>query len=94
MSQKKIIFFIIVGIVLLALIAGVLYLSNQKQTQKASGNLVVWINEGTTEAFNKLITGFHEADPENKKISITVEKKTSNPDNYRTTLLNTLADDE
>lgn len=94
MSQKKIIFFIIVGIVLLALIAGVLYLSNQKQTQKASGNLVVWINEGTTESFNKLITGFHEADPENKKISITVEKKTSNPDNYRTTLLNTLADDE
>lgn len=92
MSQKKIIFFVIIGIIILAIIGWIFALWNQKKTVVSSANLTIWINEWTTEEFNKLIDWFHAASKDNAKIQIQVEKKTSDTDKYRTLLLQTLAD--
>lgn len=92
MSTKKIIFFIITGIISLAVLVGMFLLSQDNPQKNASWSITIWINNGTTEGFNKIIDAFHKSSPENKKISINVEKKTSDPEKYRTLLLNTLAD--
>lgn len=92
MSIKKIIFFIITGIIILGITVGMFILSQQKPKTVASWTVTVWINNWTTEKFNKIIEAFHKQNPENKKITINVEKKTSDPEKYRTLLLNTLAD--
>lgn len=92
MSQKKIIFLIIVGILSALLVFGLLFLGNKKPNTTQSADLTLWINEGTSEDFQKLITGFQSSAPEYKKINITVQKKPNDAEKYRTILLQTLAD--
>lgn len=95
MSQRKIIFLIIVGIVLTALVAGLLLLTNQKPKTTNSGSLSIWINEGTTEDFQKLIDGFYAYSPANKNIKITAHKEASTTvAGYNTRLLQTIANGE
>lgn len=92
MSTRKIIFFIIVWIITISLLIWVFILSNNKPNNKWSGNITIWINNWTTDDFQKIIDWFYQDNSENKKIHITVEKKTSDPEKYRTLLLSTLAD--
>lgn len=93
MAQKKIIFLIIVGIVLVALGVGLTMLNSKEKKVVTSGKVTIWINEGTTENFQKLIDGFHAASPDNKNIQVTVEKKsTTTTSGYNTLLLTAIAD--
>jgi hypothetical protein len=52
----------------------------------------IWIQNGTTESYESLITGFKEFAPEYKGTDIIIEKKTTDPIRYRTLLLSTMAD--
>ncbi|MBX9809840.1 extracellular solute-binding protein [Candidatus Gracilibacteria bacterium] len=92
MSQKKIIFFIIAGIILVSLIAGIAYISGQTKTEKVQGSIKIWINDGTTESYASLIEGFRQYAPEFKSVEIVFEKQSSDPDRYRTLLLSTLTE--
>jgi hypothetical protein len=56
MSTKKIIFFIILGIVLFSTIFGIYYISSQSQQQEApTGSIKIWITAGTSEGYQDLI---------------------------------------
>ena len=92
MSQKKIIFLIIVGLVILITIVGISYLTREKKTEVSQESIKIWITEGTTEAYMPLIEGFKKYAPEYSKIDITIEKQPSDADRYRTLLLSTLAE--
>lgn len=91
MSQRKIIFLIIAAIAFLAL-AFWLYRLSQKSTQKTDvpASITIWINDGTSDAYAKLIEGFKKYAPEYKKMDITVEKQSSDSDRYRTLLLSSI----
>jgi ABC-type glycerol-3-phosphate transport system substrate-binding protein len=91
MSQKKIIFFVIVGLILVSLIATVVYISKQKKaTNIIPVSLKIWITDGTSDAYKPLIEGFKKYAPEYNKTTIVVEKQTNDADRYRTLLLSTL----
>lgn len=92
MSQKKIIFFIIAGIILVSLIAWIAYISGQTKTEKVQWSIKIWINDGTTESYASLIEGFRQYAPEYKSVDIVFEKQSSDPDRYRTLLLSTLTE--
>lgn len=93
MAQRKIIFFVIVGIVVLGIVGIITLLNNNsKQSVNAPNELKVWITEGTSEEFQKVIADFKKFAPEYKNMKITVEKKTENPDTYRNLLLTTMSD--
>lgn len=93
MANKKIIFLIITAIVVLALGIGLFMLNAKEEKKPVAGQLKIWINEWTTEDFQKLIDGFNNAAPENKKISVVVEKKSSTTTSgYNTLLLTAIAD--
>ena len=93
MSQKKIIFFVIVGLVLVSLIATVVYISKQKKTTSTTTtSLKIWITDGTTDSYKLLIDGFKKYAPEYNNTDIIVEKQTSDADRYRTLLLSTLTE--
>ena len=93
MSPKKIIFLVIVVLVFVALGIGFMYLANQKPKQVISGKITVWINEGLTDDFEKVIKAFHDADPANKNIQVEVEKKSSTTvSGYNSLLLRAIAD--
>ena len=91
MSQKKIIFFVIVGLILVSLIATVAYISRQKKTTNTvPASLKIWITDGTTDSYKSLIEGFKKYAPEYSKTDIILEKQTNDADRYRTLLLSTL----
>ncbi|MBC7504026.1 extracellular solute-binding protein [Candidatus Gracilibacteria bacterium] len=93
MSPKKIIFFVIVGSLLLALILAVVYISKQKkETNTAPDSLKIWITEGTSDSYKSLIEGFKKYAPEYTKTNIVVEKQSSDAERYRTLLLSTLTE--
>lgn len=93
MSQKKIIFFVIIGIIVLATIIGFTYISNQQQNKKPKTNTMkIWITDGTTESYQKLIDGFKKYAPEYAKTEIIIEKQNSDADRYRTLLLSTVTE--
>jgi maltose-binding protein MalE len=93
MSQKKIIFFIIIGSLFLALIVAVAYISRQKkETNTAPSSLKIWITEGTTDSYKDIIEGFKKYAPEYNKTEIIIEKQTNDADRYRTLLLSTLTE--
>ena len=93
MSPKKIIFLVVVMLVFVALGIGFMYLANQKPKQVISGKITVWINEGLTDDFEKVIKAFHDADPANKNIQVEVEKKSSTTvSGYNSLLLRAIAD--
>ena len=93
MSPKKIIFLIIVIFVMVSLGFGLMYLANQQPEKKISGKVTVWVNEGTTDDFQKIITAFHEVDPANKNIQVEVEKKSSTTvSGYNSLVLRAIAD--
>lgn len=93
MANKKIIFLIIVGIIVAILGVGLLFLSNsEKKPQNTSGSVKIWINDGTTEDFQKLIDGFYASSPAHRNIAISVEKKsTTTTSGYNTMLLTAIA---
>lgn len=91
MSQKKIIFFVIVVLIFVSLIATVVYISRQKKaTNTIPVSLKIWITDGTSDSYKTLIEGFKKYAPEYNKTTIVVEKQTSDADRYRTLLLSTL----
>ena len=93
MSPKKIIFFVIVGSMLLALIGTIIYISKQKkETSTAPESLKIWITDGTSESYKSIIEGFKKYAPEYSKTNIVVEKQSSDADRYRTLLLSTLTE--
>jgi ABC-type glycerol-3-phosphate transport system substrate-binding protein len=92
MSQKKIIFLIILGVIALLLIGGMSYISNSKKTIKNTESLKIWITEWTTESYDKIIEWFQKYAPEYGKTTITIEKQTNDADRYRTLLLGTLTE--
>lgn len=93
MSQKKIIFLVIVGILALSIIIGFTYISNQQQKKKPStGTIKIWITDGTTESYQGIIDGFKKYAPEYARTEILIEKQTSDPDRYRTLLLSTITE--
>ncbi len=93
MSHKKIIFFIIIGCLLVALIVAVAYISRQKkETNTAPTSLKIWITDGTTDSYKSIIEGFKKYAPEYNKTDIIIEKQTSDADRYRTLLLSTLTE--
>jgi CHASE3 domain sensor protein len=55
MSQKKIIFLVIVGLVVLITIIGISYLTSEKKPVVSQESIKIWITEGTTEAYMPLI---------------------------------------
>lgn len=77
LSNKKIIFLAIVGVVVLLLAIGLFSLNNKDTKVVTAGTVNVWINEGTTDDFQKLVAGFHAADPENRKIQIIPTRQSS-----------------
>lgn len=94
MSQKKIIFFIILGIVLLAMIIGFTYIWNQQQHKKkpSASSMKIWITDGTTESYQKLIDGFKKYAPEYARTDIIIKKQSSDSERYRTLLLSTITE--
>ncbi len=93
MSPRKIFFFIIVGVLFLAMIVTILYISWQKKvTNQTSWSLKIWITDGTTESYSALIEGFRKYAKEYAKTDIIIEKQTSDADRYRTILLSTLTE--
>jgi hypothetical protein len=94
MSPRKILFFVITGIIILSIIIGVIILSNkEKVTKEIPKNLRIWITDGTSESYNDIISGFKKFAPEYANTNIVVEKKTTDPILYRTLLLSTIADE-
>lgn len=90
MSQKKIIFLVIVGILALSIIIGFAYISNKQQNAKPkTSTMKIWITDGTSESYQKLVDGFKKYAPEYARTEILIEKQTSDPDRYRTLLLST-----
>lgn len=93
MSPKKIIFFSILGVLLLVFIGAALYLSSKDEKVPTTNTpLKIWITEGTSDSYNSLIEGFKKYAPEYANTEIIVEKQVSNPDRYRTLILSTLTD--
>lgn len=94
MSQKKIIFFVIVGIISVLALIGIFLLTNQSSNKKtnSAAELAIWINEWTQEDFKKLEAGFHKYAPEYKNITITPTKQPNDADRYRSYLLQTIAE--
>ncbi len=45
MAQRKIIFFIIIGIIGILLAWGILALNSEKKAPSATGNLTIWLKE-------------------------------------------------
>lgn len=93
MSPKKIIFFIVAGVITLGIIITIVVLSNRKKDIVAvPASMKIWIQNGTTETYDTLIAWFKEYAPEYKNTDIVFEKKTTDPIRYRTLLLSTMAD--
>lgn len=93
MAQRKIIFFIIVWVVFVGIIFAIMMLNKKRsETVNTSGEIKVWITEGTSDDFQKVINGFKKFSPEHKNIKVTVEKKTNDPDKYRILLLSTMTE--
>lgn len=92
MSQRKILFFVIVGVVLISIVIAVNLISKKNVKVEIPSSLTIWINDGTTESYKGIIDGFKSYAPEYAKMNIVFEKKTSDPSQYRTLLLNTFAD--
>jgi ABC-type glycerol-3-phosphate transport system substrate-binding protein len=93
MSQKKIIFFIAIGLLICLMGGWFFLLKNQATTQSTlPKNLKIWIKDGITEDYSSLIEGFRSYAPEYAKVNIIFEKKTTDPVLYRTLLLSTMAD--
>ncbi len=92
MSQRKILFFVIVGVVLVSVVITINIIGKKKPQIETPKALTIWIDEGTTEAYKDIIDGFKKYAPEYAKTTITFEKKTSDPVQYRTLLLNTFSD--
>ncbi len=67
--------------------------NENKNKNSAPKTLTLWINEGTTESYKGIIDGFKEYAPDYAKTTIIIEKKTQDPGQYRTLLLNTMAND-
>ena len=95
MSQRKIIFFIIVGILTLGVIIGFTYISNQQQNKNkkvSTKTITIWITDGTTESYKSIIEGFKKYAPEYKNTEIIVEKQTNDTNRYRNMLLSTFTE--
>lgn len=92
MSQRKVLFFVIIGIVLVAIVIGINAMRQKQTTTTVPSTLTIWINEGTSESYKNIIAGFKTYAPEYTKMNIVVEKKPSDAVQYRTILLNTIAD--
>jgi maltose-binding protein MalE len=94
MSPRKILFFVITGILVLSIIIGMIILSNkQKVVKEIPKSLRIWITDWTSESYKDIIAGFKKYAPEYANTDIVVEKKTTDPVLYRTLLLSTIADE-
>lgn len=92
MAQRKIIFFIIIGIIGILLAFGIMALNKETKPTTVKGNLTIWLKEWTTEDFQKIIDGFKTYAPEYKNTVINVEKKVEDTEKYRNLLLTTMSD--
>lgn len=93
MSQRKIIFFIILGILTIGIAIGFTYISNQQQSKKTSTKTItIWITDGTTESYKNIIQGFKKYAPEYKNTEFIIEKQTNDTNRYRNMLLSTFTE--
>lgn len=93
MSPRKIIFFVIVGILLVTIIGTVAYISGNKPTNTSGqGAIKIWITDGTTESYAPLIEWFRKYAKDYAKTEIIIEKQSNDADRYRTLLLSTLTE--
>jgi ABC-type glycerol-3-phosphate transport system substrate-binding protein len=92
MSPKKIIFFVIAGIILIALMIGAWKLSNTNKEETASlESLEIWVLSDETEWYAGIVEGFKKAYPEYKNTAINFKKFGAYSD-YKQALLSVLAD--
>ncbi len=93
MATKKILFFVLAGILGLGLIFSLWKITHTEQsTQSGStGSLSIWIVGDTTIGYDTLIEGFRTYAPEYKKTTIEF-RKFSDYASYQKMLLSTLAD--
>ncbi len=94
MAKRKIIFFAIVGFILVALTLGILWVTQlQKKNIISADDLNIWITQGTTADYEELATDFQKKYPEYKNVNIRFEKKAADkPDQYRTFILSALSE--
>ncbi len=92
MSLKKIIFLAWLALCILALIVWARMLTNNKVDPLIPKSITIWINQGSSEDYSKLISWFYQSYPDYRNMKIIVEKKTSDKILYRTLLLSTLTD--
>lgn len=89
MSKNKIIFLVIIGIIFVALIITITYISRQNKAQNSNKDTIkIWITDGTTEAYESIIDGFKKYAPKYAKTDFVIEKQFSDADRYRQLLLN------
>jgi len=93
MAPRKIIFFVVVGLVSLVLVVAILLLQKKTNTPSiAPKEIKIWITSWSAEWYESIVEWFKWAFPEYKNTNIVFEKKTTDPIRYRTLLLTTLAD--
>ena len=94
LSKNKIIFFVVTGVVLFALIVGISLLgssSSDTPKTKAPKELSIWVVGDETAGFSDIITGFKNRYPTYKNTDIKVTKFGNYAD-YQETLLAVIGD--
>ncbi len=92
MSPRKIIFFAILGILIVAIMFGGWKMSQVQNTPSTvAKKLTIWVVGDSSEWFTPIVDGFKLAHPEYKKTTIEIVKFGSYED-YHKTLLSVLAD--
>jgi maltose-binding protein MalE len=93
MSSRKIIFFVIVGLVGFILLYGIWNLSQARKTNKAATTetLTLWVVGNTTQQYETLFSGFEIFAPEYKNTSLDI-RVFPDYDGYQKVLLSTLAE--
>ena len=89
MSQNKIIFFVIIGIIFVTVFIAITYISWQDNTKKDNTDTIkIWITDGTSESYQTIIDWFKKYAPEYTKTDFIIEKQSNDADRYRQLLLN------
>lgn len=93
MATKKILFFIIAGVITVIIFISLALLSQPRTPSFiAPKEIKIWINEWSTEDYASLIEWFKQYAPEFASTNIIFEKKTTDPIRYRTLLLSMMSD--
>lgn len=93
MSQNKLIFFIVAGVLIVLAVIGVMSLSSggSNSVIKAPSSLSVWVVGDDSAGYSDIIAGFKKANPSYATTDIQVTKFATEKD-YESTLTNMMAD--